>query len=879
MLDSTIQQLAGADRDSKLDAYTMLVRALKASNNLPDRIALQDKMSLFMQFVQRDMTARTAAGSTDSTLIFHSLSLLSTFLQFPAIASTLANDFGVYVVDHCIRSFEDASLPKDVARHLMQVVALQTFGPKVMTSDRVGRLVTALHNIEANVTGKSIIMSRVMIYRKLIKQCKQHMVAHSDWLLDLFTDMISRMKEIRSSAISLGLEAAFALGREKQMTRRVIEVFQQASEDQTYIEFYAGQLQIMTRDKQDSPFVPQIWSAVILLLRVPDKWDYFSSWLRILQQCFNSNDYQTKQEANFAWNRLIYGLHFEERSFSKMIPALVQPLAVQLKRRGTAKQKEDLRRVVLGSACTLFYYAFRPTASLTDLDSYWDSCVKPLVQQLTDRASDETRSGLIQASEILTGFFDCSTPRLWKGDRAAESPLIKPAELPAIDAKWIRRNTPRVFATVEPIIEKSFLDLSDSRSVANRLWRTLVGAVSSAASKEVKVSVDTAAFVGHVLGVILKIWTAGLPETSGNDKTAAVQFLASMREFILIIVESLGLLPFTEKLLSRDTNNAFLPLATPSHRPGKGHTMGRPSFHHLFSILSSLPPRIPDDDDFTDFLRCVFAPFFSAKGERAQMDLAHEMLQLIPVDAVVPYGPWQLVAEKIAMSLDPAQSSHRSAASITGSETPVGPEYRDVVRVLERGLRSTPNLPWSQWQALFCVLATRVQGEAGDAGLAICVIEPLAKQILDLNALSTQISTTRLKATTELLSAAIQPRDRQAVESARRRLWGTAISGARSASFDPFNNLYKLVGSSLQFLYDNLTQCDSVEIVAPLINELEAFFNRSNSHLIAKSVVVLQQGIACWIQDEQTQLNSRQSTAVAESVSLTKMQRTIDSGV
>jgi hypothetical protein len=38
MLDSTIKQLAGSDRDSKLDAYMMLTRALKASNNLPCRI-------------------------------------------------------------------------------------------------------------------------------------------------------------------------------------------------------------------------------------------------------------------------------------------------------------------------------------------------------------------------------------------------------------------------------------------------------------------------------------------------------------------------------------------------------------------------------------------------------------------------------------------------------------------------------------------------------------------------------------------------------------------------------------------------------------------------------------------------------------------------
>ena len=112
MLESTLQQLAGGDRDSKLDAYLMLTRAWKASNNLPDRVALQDKMSLFTQFMQRDIVAKTPEGNLDTSLVNPSLNLLNTFLPFPAIASTISNDFGVFIIDHCIRSFEDASTPR-----------------------------------------------------------------------------------------------------------------------------------------------------------------------------------------------------------------------------------------------------------------------------------------------------------------------------------------------------------------------------------------------------------------------------------------------------------------------------------------------------------------------------------------------------------------------------------------------------------------------------------------------------------------------------------------------------------------------------------------------------------------------------------------------
>src|SRR3569833_462780 len=750
----------------------------------------------------------------------------------------------------------------------MHAVASQNFSSKVMTSDRVGRLVTALHKIDNHLKGKSIIMCRVLIYRRLVKQCKLHMVTHSDWLLDLFVVLLSSLKEIRSSAISLGLEAAFALGREKQVTRKVMEIFQLCPEDATYLEFYTGQLQSKTKDKQLSPSVPQIWSVVMLYNRSPDRWEHFWDWLRLLHGSFNSSDYQTKQEAYFAWGRLVYAIHLEERCFSKMIGTLAQPLSSQLKRKGTAKHAEDLRKVVLGGVCNLFYYAFRPTINLKHLDMYWDNSVKsilkPLLQQGSERPEEETAAGLSQASIILTGLFDCSTPRLWKEDHVAESALVKPEELPAIDAKWLRKNAARVFEVIGPILEQAFLETRNHRSETYRLWHTLVKAVASAASKEIKVSMDTAIFIGHVLGEVAKIWAKGLHDSQLCDKSAAVGFLASMREFILTMVDAWGLLPFTEKLFSRDKKHLFVPLATPSHRLGKGQGASQSPLNHLFSILSNLPPKIPDDDDFTAFLRFVFAPFFAAKSGRGRVDLAQEMLQLVPAEALCPYGPWQLVSEKIIANLDAAQSSHRTASS--SSETLLGNEFRDVVRVLERGLRSIPNLPWIRWQALFSSLSDRVRDETGDAGLAICAVEPLAKLILETRDPNPAMAANATKAVVELLSVSTQPRERSAVDAARRRLWGTANTGSRSSSFDPLDNLYRLGNMWLQGVYDDLDRFDGVDFVAPFVSEEAAFIERCNPQLLVKTLASLQDGISCWIRDEKTLLICRQSTVVAESV-------------
>ncbi|EMR71981.1 putative telomere length regulator protein [Eutypa lata UCREL1] len=499
MLESTVKQLAGADRESKLDAYMMLVRALKASNNLPDRIALQDQMGLFMQFIQRDVTTKNVTGTIDSSLANHALTLLVTFLYYPAIASTLSYDFGVFIIDYCIRCFEDNSIPKDVIRHSMQVVASQDFSPKVMTADRIGRLVAALHKLEEHMKGKSIIMSRIIIYRRLVKQSKVHMASHTDWLLDLFADMLSGMKEIRTAAVALGFEAIFTIGKEKQLSRRVMEILQLTVDDIKYIEYYVQKLLTMAGNKQESAVVPQIWSVIILLLRCPvEKWEFFSPWLEIIQKCFNSGDPHTKLEANYAWNRLVYAFYLNESSFSKTIGTVCQPFLSQLKRKVSGKFQEEFRRVVFGSICNLYYYAFKPNSTSAQVDHYWVACVRPIMQKLTTTESETKQNekstfspsdNLVQATIILTGLFDSSTPRVWKEDRIAENPLVKPDELPAVDPKWIRKNADKVFAVVDPIISKSFLDMASLGSPTHKLWHTLISTVAAAASKEVKAMV------------------------------------------------------------------------------------------------------------------------------------------------------------------------------------------------------------------------------------------------------------------------------------------------------------------------------------------------------------------------------------------------------
>ncbi|KAH7027823.1 Rap1-interacting factor 1 N terminal-domain-containing protein [Microdochium trichocladiopsis] len=873
MLESTIKQLAGADRDCKVDAYMMLVRALKVSNNLPDRIALQDKMSLFAQFIQRDITTKSSGGGIDSSLTNHALTLLVTFQHFPAIASTLTNDFGVFIIDHCIRSFEDASVPKDVVRHLMQVVASQEFSPKVMTADRVGRLVSALHNIENHLKGKSIIMSRIIIYRKLVKQSRQHMLMHSDWLLDLFTDMLSTLKEIRSSAIALGFDTCLTLGKEKQLSKRVLEILQVSVDDTKYIEYYIERLKAMAKDKADSAVVPQIWSVVVLLLRYPvDRWEYFVPWLDIIQKCFNSSDWQTKHEANLAWNRLVYTLHQNETSFFKTLGTMCQPFVSQLRRKVTGAKQGDLRQTVLGSICNLYYYAFKPNTNPTHLDTLWKTCIVPIVNQLgaienelkgpEKYISGTTTDNVTHAATLLTGIFDSSTARLWKEDRVFDKALVTPAELPALDPKWIRRNAAKVFLVVSPILEVSFLNLSDPNSNASKLWRTIVNAVVAASSKEVKVSTDTAVFIGSALSFLLRIWSSGLDDA---DIAQSRRFLNAVQQYITAMLSCLGLLPFTEKQLSMSKQNMFVPAATPSHRDVKGHASTKSPLCHLFWILSTPPPNIPDDEHMHTMVVSVLSPFFATRPVFARRDLAHELMHSLPQESSSVSATWQFIAGILETALINSKDSHSSISS--SGEPAIGHQYRGIVKHLERGLVATPNLQRTYWQSLLAAVTDCAVEETGFAGCAVAVIEPLAKAAVDLISHSTESLSDHIhNVGCELISRSTQPHDRQALETARRRLWGTLAAGTRSASLDPFDNLYRLINSLLMCSYNKVDTAGFEEPAVRMLSEITAFLARSNTQLALGSLLAIQSGISRWLRDADSRYDSKQSSPVYNAV-------------
>ncbi|KAG6023422.1 hypothetical protein E4U19_004371 [Claviceps sp. Clav32 group G5] len=804
MLDSSIKQLAGSNRDSKLDAYMILSRALKASSNLPDRVALHDKMSLFMQFIQRDMTAKTSAGVLDSSLINHSLTLLATFLHFPGIASTLTTDFGVFVMEHSIRSFEDQTMPKDVVRHLMQVVAFQNFSPKVVTSDRVGRLVAAVHSIENHLKGKSIVMSRLHIYKRLVKQSRIHMATHCEWLKDMFTDMLSTVKEIRSQAINLGMEAGFTLITEKQLFRKVTDIFQTTSDTETYIEFYIKRLQYMIKERQTCAVVPQIWSVVNLFLRCPlDRWHYYGPWLTLVQSAFNMTDSLTKQEANFAWNRYVYLTVSDSKVSAKTISTLCQPLLSQLRRKTNPRQREEamkLRRVVIGGICNLYYYTFAPGSDKHVPDIIWDVAVKPIIGQLRslDDKSSALGDGVTQAARLLFHLLDVRTPRIWRQDRIMDHTPVEPDELPAIDSKWIRKNCDKVIECVGPIIRQGFCHLEHKDSLVYRLWQALITSVAAASAKDIKVSDETAKFVACAFGLLSEVITSAAVATEAGADIALsdAKLFPCLSNYIQLLIIGLGILPFTEKRLSMTVSNTFKPVSTPSHRPDRKES--------------------------------------SCDG----------------ISNRSPAAPWLFTANCAKACLE-APSPNTAASSI---ERMLGSDYGQIVSLLERGLTSHSGLTSTSWLSLLQVLAARVTREFGDAGCCLIVVEPLAKKLYALVTSSKdRPSTLVLAAVMALFSLTKSPRDKQALEAARFKLWGAPSPLAKLTSIQPLEALTKLGNHILSYLYQRY---HDIDLDVSLFMETIFRFLDKNSVAGLTAVVDLQSGLDKWIQDDEAILTS-----------------------
>lgn len=866
MLDSALRHLASPSRNSRIDAYTALLGCLSAYDEIPEVHALAENLPMLTKFFHRDMVSvNEETGSLDTHLVAQTVKLLTFFLATPGISELLPDDFCSFVIEQSIVSLEDQQIPKIVINHYMLLLAKQRFSPKHTTSDRMNRLITALHNVADTVKGNRVVGQRLMIYRRLLTQAKSLMIARvGDWLDHLITGMLSTIKDIRSWALYVGLEASFSLGTTRLVSQACIDMFNRESQDgKKVVDFLSSRLTEMASSKDDGVHVPQIWAIVILFLRSRrnqlESWEHFKMWLMIIQKCFNSSDLQMKFQANIAWNRLIFAVNLNPFTSSAMIKMLRQPIASQLDRKSSQNAAKPAKRVARSSYCTLLYYAFRPATTNAQLDQYWEEYISQMFP--CDRAT--ASQDIDHYCEILAALLSSSQPKAWDDNRINVSDPVKPQELLPVDPKWVRSRSARILKAFE-----SLLSVADWQSRKEKeapivlAWRSLTTALGEASNKEVKVSMETMTAVAHLVNTIKRFWNQSLKQKNTSKVRELSHVIDQFELLIQEAVVKIGTIPFTEKRLMQSSQDSFEAAETPSSRSIRPQG---PLSSPVSSLLSLLVSNIGDDgiipDNYRDAIeKLVELALRSATSRRTQLAVLRDLLYSIPL---VEEGPnlllskgkfllWQLIAKASSLALRSVRSTEKHGGD--SSPQNVGHEYRDAAKILEFGILLQDVKEKEvilEWELLGTNLAHNLKEEIGLEAVTLIVIEPLAAATLNQLSL-TGSSIFSFTSAIFLLKNAKWPSSRQAMERARKELWGVGCSvSPKQANPDPFDHLYSMTNTVLNNAYSKLKTNipTTTAIIMDLLSELTSFINCCpvlQKRMLLKQI---QRGLATWIED------------------------------
>jgi hypothetical protein len=241
------------------------------------------------------------------------------------------------------------------------------------------------------------------------------------------------------------------------------------------------------------------------------------------------------------------------------------------------------------------------------------------------------------------------------------------------------------------------------------------------------------------------------------------------------------------------------------------------------------------------------------------MDFVKDLLNLLPSESTDSCKLiWQILAEFASLAVDIGDQKDTHGHN----DEPLGFEYRNTIRILEAGIKYSPQQPLPEWEILFEALVKSATVDAGDAGRALAVIEPLAKIILPLNSnLGISLSLPYLKL---LLNRARYPRDRQAFDAAKRRLWGSGIASQRPTTFDPYVALYDCVRKALQISYHSFSK-QSIAMSSELMSGVTKLLGECPTPLLLGMLSNVQEGIASWILDADSKLSGGNSLSQAVS--------------
>ena len=852
MINSTMAHLRSTSRTSRLDAYSALLGSLGAYDDLPDTQAVANTLPEFLDHIRRDMSATTGVekATLDTQLATQSLKLLTILLCMPILADSFPDEFSNYVLDKAISSIQDLELPKIVITHYMQVLAKQNFARKLMTNERVHKLLLIMKDLTDRVKGNSIIGLRIRIYGRLLIQAKHIMAFNAtDWLDQLVSGMLSSTREIRSLSVAFGIDAGIALGNISSVSQAVFEMFNRKSPDgQTVAGFLTNRLLEMTTSKDDVQHVPQVWSSMVLLLRNRrhqlERWLHLKPWLLVIQKCLNSSDARVKSLAMTAWNRLVLAIKIDATTGSPMINMLRQPVVSHLNRNGGDKTSKQIRQLAHSSYCNLLYYAFRPSATHAQMDLYWDQ----YVDQILPESFSASKRDSSQACSILAALFHSSTPRPWEENRANTARFIKPDELPCIDPKWIRSRSHKIIKVYEKLAAlPGCAHKADEELLTNVVWQNFTLALGDASKQEVKVSTESMSALAHILNLFTRFSNRAYVQRQAPTQVDSSVAIAGLHSLIRQAVENIGTITFNEKRLLRSAKNQFEPAETPSSRSASVQgTLSSPTIH-LLRLLISTVKDTEATEDYRGILRYLLDTALHSTSSRvSQLALLRELTGLVVSETAIQKNSrillWQITAEATEVALTKPRSTDGSIQSPQHA----GHEFKDATRILEAGICQPSASSVAIWQRLKLAIYDCVRTEVGDGGIVVAIVDPISTAIN--NNLGGDHDNYLLTCATSLMQNMTWLQSGQDIERARRLLWGLPTVSQRPSALSSYDGFCTMVDRMLATTYENVAKLDQ-DGVSTLLDTLAHTLGLCPFDTRIGIMKRMQAGIACWLED------------------------------
>ena len=872
MLDDLTRQLTSLELSARFDAYMTINRCLKAYKDLPSEQSLVEKMPLLAEFIHRDICeTQIEERARNTQLVVEAVKLVTTFLWSPRIGKHLPDKFQSFILDRATSAIATESTPKILLIQYMFLLAVQNFRPKIMTTERATRLFATLQTIGDRVTSKRAVAHRLSIYKRLVGQARSLMVTRvTDWIDHLFAALLIEDKEIRGRALSLGIEAGMALGKEEQISKAVRGVFNSTfsreESQKTYAETLMGFMVDWMRSDEDALYVPRVWSMVILFLRSQPKqlerWKHLQPWLQIIEKCFNSRNIKLKHQASQEWVRFIFSIQPNLATTDKIVKLLLSPIQSQMNRcTNPENDNRSTRQFAKAIYCTILYYAFQPKTDHQGLDRFWEVYVGPVLSIPSATANFDAKT----ARNILVSLFGDGSKKIWDMNRAHGGP-IEPDELPPLDVRWIRSRAGMVLRVLETfLLSDSWWVLHDGEAPIMRVWRGFMKALGDAGSKEVKVSMETMTAVAEVVGCLNRFFVASWSSPDPGDRSAALERISVL---VLSAVDVMGPLPFIERRLIHSPKDlgSFQAAETPTSRSVKPKGTLASPMHHLLDLLSSSV----GDEDVNDTFRDTLQVFLSislrlATSRRSSIEILRDIsLRTLTGPPLKPKAKvilWEVVAKSVSDCFEDFEIEEIAIDS-SGS---TGQDFRNAIQIIEVGAQQCSNGGLDLWTDTLNKIESQLHKEAGVGGSVIYIIEPLAKLLQQI--LSVSFSEEIVDRCVTLISKVAWPESRNDLERAQRILGGSISSKNRASVFNPFEHIYTLVTELLRKTYQNL---DTIrpQLVCRALHAIQDIVVSSPLPLYGVLLRRTQDGLRRWVEDMDGLMNTRDadSTAVFRAV-------------